>query len=365
MQKAKPVDPGIVFAVLALLGIGLVMVFSASSVKAQVLYGSSYYFLERQAIWAALGVAVMLFVSNIHYGFWRRSCRPIFAMNLAMLVLVLIPGVGRVVNGARRWIGVGSLAVQPSEFMKFAFVLFLAWSLSRAHGQIGEFWRGLVPRLVLLGIVFGLIMLEPDMGTSLATAGTVVVMLFAAGARVWHIVGLGASALPLLGIMVWMAPYRLKRITSFLNPFADPLDSGFHIIQGLYALGSGGLFGVGLGRSRQKFFYLPEQHTDFIFAIIGEELGYLGGIVIIALFALLAWRGLMIAAKASDSFAAILAVGITTMIVLQAVINIGVVTASMPITGIPLPFLSYGGSSLLPTMAGIGILLNISKYAER
>ncbi len=365
MSKVKPADSGILFAVLALLGIGLVMVYSSSSVKAEMIYEDGFYFLKRQASWAVIGVALMFFFSKIDYWILKKWAKIVFAANLLLLVLVLVPGIGRVVNGAQRWIGFGSFAVQPSEFMKMAFVLFLAWSLCRSLEHIGDFWRGLAPRLALLGLVFALVMLQPDMGTSLAIAGTVIVMLFAAGAKVWHLAGLAASALPLLGVMIWVAPYRLKRITSFLDPFADPQGSGYHIIQSLYALGSGGLFGLGLGRSRQKFFYLPEQHTDFIFAIIGDELGYLGGLVIIALFALLAWRGFMVATNAPDSFAGLMAVGITAMIVVQGAINIGVVTSSMPITGIPLPFLSYGGSSLLPTMAGVGILLNISKHTRR
>lgn len=365
MTKVKTADPGIMFAVLALLGIGVVMVYSSSSVKAEMIYGDSLYFLRRQASWAAIGVALMIFFSKIEYRVWRKWAKIVFAINVTMLVLVMVPGIGKVVNGARRWIGFGPFSIQPSEFMKIAFVLFMAWSLCRSPEYIGDFWKGLVPRLALLGLVFGLVMAEPDMGTSLAIAGTVVVMLFAAGAKIWHLAGLGILALPLLGVLIWLAPYRLKRITSFIDPFVDPQGSGYHIIQALYALGSGGLFGVGLGRSRQKFFYLPEQHTDFIFAIIGEELGYLGGIVIIALFALLAWRGFMIATNAPDSFAALMAVGITSMIIVQGAINIGVVTSSMPITGIPLPFLSYGGSSLLPTMAGVGILLNISKHTTR
>lgn len=364
MKKKLP-DYGILFSVLVLLGIGIVMVYSSSSIKADQYFHDSYHFLKRQVVWAAVGTFTMMALLKFDYWNWKLLAKPIFLVNLALLFLVLIPGIGMKINEARRWIGFGFAQLQPSEIMKLSFVIFLAYWLSRAPEGVRDFWHGLVPKMALLGLVFGLIMAEPDMGTSIAISGTVVVMLFVSGAKLRHLAGLGASAMPLLGLLIWIAPYRWRRLTSFLNPEADPQFSGYQIIQSLYALGSGGLFGVGLGRSRQKFFYLPENHTDMIFAIIGEELGFIGGVAVILLFFFFAWRGFKVAVDAADSFGALLAVGITTMITLQAAINIGVVTQSMPLTGIPLPFISYGGSNLLFTLAGIGILLNVSQYTTR
>jgi cell division protein FtsW len=224
-----------------------------------------------------------------------------------------------------------------------------------------SFLKGLVPQLGMMLLIFGLILKEPDIGTALAIAGTVFVMLYAAGAKVSHLGSLGLAGVAGIVVAILFEPYRLKRLIAFSNPWADPLDSGYHIIQSLYALGSGGLFGVGLGRSREKFLYLPEPHTDFIFAILGEELGFIGTITVLALFFLFAWRGYKVAMAAPDIFGSMLAAGLTTMIIMQALMNIAVVTASMPVTGIPLPFISFGGSALIFTLAGVGILLNISR----
>ncbi len=360
--KPKAPDYGVMLAVIVLLGLGLVMVFSSSFVKAEAINRDALYYLKRQAAWAGLGVLAMFALSRVEYWRWKRWATPVFFVNLVLLVAVLFTPA---VKGARRWFGVGQYSFQPSELVKVTFVIFLAYLLARQPDAVKHLWRGVLPRLILLGVVFGLIMLEPDMGTAVSLSATVLVMLFAAGARVKHLVGIALSAVPVLGVLVAVAPYRLQRITSFIDPFKDPQGTGYHIIQGLYALGSGGLFGVGLGQSRQKFFYLPEQHTDFIFAILGEELGFLGAVVVVALFFLIAWRGYMVAATAPDAFAALLAAGITTMVTIQAAINIGVVTSSLPVTGIPLPLLSYGGSALLFTLAGLGILLNISRYTTR
>jgi cell division protein FtsW len=279
-----------------------------------------------------------------------------------LLVLVLIPGIGKVVNGARRWIDLKLFALQPSEIAKLSMVFFMAESLTRQQDRITNFMKGLVPHLLVLLVVFGLILKEPDLGTALAIGGTVFLMFFASGAKIIHLgslVGLGV-----IGVItaIIAEPYRMRRITAFADPWQDPLDTGYHIIQSLYALGSGGLFGLGLGRSREKFLYLPEPHTDFIFAILGEELGFIGTVTVVLLFFLFAWRGYKIAISAPDTFGSILAAGLTTMISLQAMMNIAVVTASMPVTGIPLPFVSYGGSALLFTMAGVGVLLNISRH---
>jgi cell division protein FtsW len=240
----------------------------------------------------------------------------------------------------------------------------MAYSLAERQQKLGNFWRGVVPHAALAGAVCALILKEPDLGTAVAIAGTVFVMWFVAGVRASHLAVMTAAVVPLVAAAIWLEEYRRERFLAFLNPWADPLGDGFHIIQSLYALGSGGLFGLGLGQSRQKLFYLPERHTDFIFAILGEELGFIGAAAVLALFFFFAWRGYKIAIAAPDTFSCLLAVGITTMVVLQAIINIGVVTGSMPITGITLPFISFGGSSLIPILASIGILLNISKHTQ-
>jgi len=243
-------------------------------------------------------------------------------------------------------------------------VLFCSASLAQHQEKITSFFKGLVPQLCILLLIFGLILKEPDLGTALAIGGTIFVLLFTAGARLSHLTSL--SLVGVVGIVaaIILEPYRLKRLLAFSNPWADPLDTGYHIIQSLYALGSGGLFGVGLGRSREKFLYLPEPHTDFIFAILGEELGFIGTVTVIFLFFLFAWRGFKVAISAPDIYGSLLAAGLTTMIVVQALMNIAVVTASMPVTGIPLPFISFGGSALIFTLAGVGILLNISRYVN-
>ena len=360
--QPKPPDYILFFATLGLLGIGIVMVYSASAISAQVNFDDSYYFLKRQLLWATLGLFVLLVTLNIDYHAWRPLAKPILLCTTILLILVLIPGLGKVVNGARRWLGFGAIYLQPSEIAKLSVVLFYADSLVRGQENITKFMRGIVPQLVILLLVFGLILKEPDLGTALAIGGTVFILLFAAGAKVSHLGGLGAVGIAGIIAAILVEPYRLRRILAFSDPWADPLNSGYHIIQSLYAIGSGGLFGVGLGRSREKFLYLPEPHTDFIFAILAEEMGFIGTATVIILFFLLLWRGLRIAIAAPDIYGSMLAVGLTTMIIMQALMNIAVVTASMLVTGIPLPFISFGGSALVFTLAGVGILLNISRY---
>ncbi|GIN91458.1 stage V sporulation protein E [Siminovitchia terrae] len=281
-----------------------------------------------------------------------------------LLLVVLIPGIGMERNGSRSWIGVGAFSIQPSEFIKLALIAFLAKFLSEKQRYITTVKKGLGPSLALVFLAFGLIMLQPDLGTGTVMVGTCIVMLFIAGARIFHFAVLGLIGLAGFVGLILSAPYRMARITSFLDPWKDPLNSGFQIIQSLYAIGPGGLFGLGLGESRQKFFYLPEPQTDFIFAILSEELGFIGGSLVILLFALLLWRGIKIALGAPDLYGSFLAVGIISMIAIQVMINIGVVTGLMPVTGITLPFLSYGGSSLTIMLMAVGVLLNISRYAR-
>ncbi len=366
MLTLKKRDPDllILFIVVMLLGIGVVMVYSSSHVKCLEDYNDGYYYLKRQLLWAVVGFVVMFITSKIDYWHYRKLAVYAIVGSLVLLVLVLVPGVGRVVSGARRWIGVGALGLNPSEVAKIAFVIFLAHSMSSRRDQMHRFIRGIGPYLVLIVGACGLILLQPDLGTAVALAGGSIIMIFAAGARISQLLILAAGAIPALGYAIMSEEYRRRRFLAFLDPWADPGDSGYHIIQALYAVGSGGLFGLGLGRGRQKFLYLPEAHTDFIFAIVAEELGFIGAFTVILLFFFLAWRGYKAAITAPDGLSCLLATGVTSMITVQALINVGVVTASMPVTGIPLPFVSYGGSSLVFLMAGIGILLNVSKYCQ-
>lgn len=363
-KGVKAPDFILLLTVTALVGLGVIMVFSSSNYKTHVLYGDAFYYLKRQVLWAALGYMAMLAMSRFDYWRLKPLAKPAFLATLALLVLVLIPGVGRVAHGARRWIGIGNQAFQPSELSKVVMVVYFSAWLAAAPSRLKHFSRGILPYLILVGVVCALILAEPDLGTAVAIGGSAMLLLFSAGASLGHLLAIGAAAAPALALAIFGEEYRRRRFLAFLNPWADPLGAGFHIIQALYALGSGGVFGLGLGQSRQKFFYLPEQHTDFIFAIIGEELGFVGAITVLAAYLLLIWRGYRTAMAAPDLFGCLLAAGITSVIAVQALINIGVVTGTLPITGIPLPFLSFGGSSLIFTMAGMGILLNVSRHTR-
>lgn len=362
-KKSTP-DFLLIILTFSLLAIGLIMVYSASAIWAEYKFHDSFFFAKRQLLFAGVGIIAMFVIMNIDYWTWRDWSKALMIACFVLLVLVLIPGVGMVRNGSRSWIGVGAFSIQPSEFMKLAMIAFLAKYLSENQKNITSFKRGLLPALMLLFIAFGMIMLQPDLGTGTVMVGTCIAMIFVAGARVSHFIGLGVLGLAGFAALVLSAPYRIKRITSFLNPWEDPLGSGFQIIQSLYAIGPGGLFGLGLGQSRQKFFYLPEPQTDFIFAILAEELGFIGGSLVLLLFSLLLWRGVRIALGAPDLYGSFLAIGIICMVAIQVMINIGVVTGLMPVTGITLPFLSYGGSSLTLMLMAIGVLLNISKHAR-
>ncbi|MEH6987882.1 stage V sporulation protein E [Cytobacillus firmus] len=365
-MPAKKTTPDFILMIvtLTLLAVGLTMVYSASAIWADYKFDDSFFFAKRQMLFAGVGIIAMFFIMNVDYWTWRTWAKVLIIICFVLLILVLVPGVGNVRNGSRSWIGVGAFSIQPSEFMKLAMIVFMAKFLSEKQKLITSFRKGLVPSLGLVFLAFGLIMLQPDLGTGTVMVGTCVVMIFIAGARISHFVWFAAAGLAGFVALVLSAPYRIKRITSFLDPWEDPLGSGFQIIQSLYAIGPGGLFGLGLGQSRQKFFYLPEPQTDFIFAILAEELGFIGGSFVILLFALLLWRGIRIALGAPDLYGSFLAVGIIAMVAIQVMINIGVVTGLMPVTGITLPFLSYGGSSLTLMLMAIGVLLNISRYAR-
>ncbi|PLS16592.1 stage V sporulation protein E [Bacillus sp. M6-12] len=363
IKKSNP-DFILIIVTLSLLAVGLIMVYSASAIWATYKFEDSFFFAKRQLLFAGAGVIAMFFIMNVDYWTWRTYAKVLVIACFVLLVLVLVPGIGMERNGSRSWIGVGAFSIQPSEFMKLAMIAFLAKYLSDRQKLITSFKKGLVPSLSLVFLAFAMIMLQPDLGTGTVMVGTCIAMIFISGARVSHFAFLGLLGVAGFVGLVLSAPYRMKRITSFLDPWQDPLGSGFQIIQSLYAIGPGGLFGLGLGQSRQKFFYLPEPQTDFIFAILLEELGFIGGTFVILLFGLLLWRGIRIALGAPDLYGSFLAVGIISMVAIQVMINIGVVTGLMPVTGITLPFLSYGGSSLTLMLMAIGVLLNISRYAR-
>lgn len=357
-------DPWILLSTLLILSIGVVMVYSASAVLAFHEFGDYYYYLKRQLIFALLGIAAMFVTMNVDYWVWKKYAKVGLLVCFALLIIVLIPGIGVVRGGARSWLGIGSLGIQPSEFMKLGMIVFLSKLLSEEQSKITGFTRGLLPPLGIMGLAFGMIMLQPDLGTGAVLVGASLLIIYTAGARISHLAYLGLIGVAGFIGLIAAAPYRLKRITAFLDPWQDPLGAGYQAIQSLYAIGPGGLAGLGLGMSRQKYSYLPEPQTDFIFSIIAEELGFIGGATVLLLFALLVWRGMRTAITAPDTFGSLLAVGIVGMIAVQVVINIGVVIGMFPVTGITLPLISAGGSSLTLMLTAIGVLLNISRYAR-
>lgn len=369
-QRKHSPDFVLLVTTLLLVGIGLVMVYSASEYVSRNRTateldpdGYNYYFVRKQLTWALLGVVAMFIGMRINYWQLARLAKLGMLVSILLLVVVLIPGVGIERNGSQRWLGVGGQNIQPSEIAKLALSLYLARLISIKGNKMEDFRTGLLPVLLVTGLVFGLVVLEPDLGTAIAIGAIAATMVVVGGARWKHIVALGGIAVAMVVGLIAVAPYRLARL-NFINPWKDPLKSGFQIIQSWFALGPGGLFGRGLTQSFQKRFYLPEPHTDFIMSIIGEELGFLGTATIVALFGLFIWRGFKIAMSAPDDFSSLLAVALTTMIGLQAIINVAVITGSIPTTGIPLPLISFGGSSLVFTLGSIGILLNISKYVR-
>ncbi|MFD1849143.1 stage V sporulation protein E [Oceanobacillus bengalensis] len=362
-DQSKP-DYVLLLIVLSLLTVGILMVYSSSHIWSEYKFDDQFYYLKRQVLFAGAGIFAMFFIMFIPYNTWQRYAKFILIVCFVLLILVLIPGIGLIRGGAQSWIGIGAFSIQPSEFMKLGLIIFLASILAAGQKYITSFRKGFLPCLLLVFTAFGLIMLQPDLGTGMVLVLTCMVMIFVAGARISHFVGLALlGVLGLVGLIA-SAPYRMDRITAFLNPWEDPLGDGFQIIQSLYAIGPGGLMGLGFGNSLQKYFYLPEPQNDFIFAIIGEELGFIGGSFVILLFLLLLWRGTKIALESPDLFGRLLALGIVSMLAIQAMINISVVIGLIPVTGITLPFLSYGGSSLTLTLCSVGILLNISIYSK-
>lgn len=360
----KSPDLLIALITITLLIIGVLMVHSASTVLSKELLGDSLFYVKRQLLWAAIGLVLMVVMSRVDYRIFERYARLIMLLCLVFLGLVLIPHVGTVRGGSRAWLGIGTFGIQPSEFAKFGLIIFLSWVLSRDPDRMLSFRKGLLPPLFMMAIVVGLIMMEPDLGQSAVIAGATMIMVVVAGARVRHLLALMAVGLVAFAGLVATAPYRLERILAFMDPWKYPTTIGYHIIMSLIALGRGALLGTGLGGSTQKFLYLPEPQTDFIFAILTEELGLIGATFTIVLFILLLWRGMRAAMRAPDRFGSYLAAGLTGVIAVQVFINIGVVSGAMPVTGITLPFISYGGSSLTLMLTAVGVILSISRRAD-
>lgn len=352
--KNKSLDYGLLIVVLVLLAIGLVTVLSASAHYSLRTEGDSYFYVKKQLKFAVLGIISMLIISKLDYRIFNsRISYALLAVALVLLCLVFVPGIGVTRNDATRWIRIGGFQFQPSEIMKVAIIFFIATMISKNPKKIKKFWTGLVPYLALLGVVCVLLLKEPHMSAAAIIAVIVIAMIFVAGAKMKHLVPIGLAGGIGAFILAYTSEYRWKRVMIFLDPWQDARGDGYQIIQSLYAIGSGGLFGVGLGKSVQKYLYIPEPHNDFIFSILAEELGFIGCVVVILLFAIFIWRGALIAMKAPDMFGSLLAVGITSLVGLQAIINIAVVTASIPVTGMPLPFFSYGGTALIILLCGV------------
>ncbi len=347
-----------------LICIGIVMIYSSSGIYAWEKYGDSLFFLKRHLSFLIAGAALTFIAMKIDYRRLAVFAKPLLWISILLLVLVLIPGIGREVSGARRWFRFKFISFQPSEFFNLALIIYVADFISRKNSVIKTLSKGFLPPVCVLGLCSILILLQPDLGSTLAIGVVVFLMLFVAGVKSSYLLSVVLTGIPLLSILILSAPYRRARILAFLNPWADPKGGGFQIIQSQIALGSGGLFGKGLGQSMQKLFYLPAAHTDFIFSIIGEELGLLGALSVIALFIIFILQGLKIIKNASTQFGYFLAIGLVLMISLKAIINIGVSCGLLPTKGLPLPFISYGGSSFVFDMVSVGILMNISRTGE-
>ena len=356
-----PPDPWIFATVAGLIALGLVMVFSASSATAYATYHDTAYFLKRQLVWLAIGGGFAYLAYRIDYTKLKRISPALVGITALLLVLTLVPHVGLQTGGARRWLGLSALSFQPSEVAKLTLVLFMAAKLSTIGVDVRSLVRGVVPALLVAALLAVPILLEPDMGTASLLMFTAFGMLFCAGARVEHLVLAVLALVPPVALAVGASAYKRARILAFLDPWKDAQNTGFHIVQSLLALGSGGIFGLGLGASRQKFFYLPEAHTDFIFAVIGEELGLLGTMIVLSLFAAFAIRAFMLAQRTADRFGFFVICGCALLIVIQAFINIGVVTSSWPVTGVPLPFISFGGTSLIVSLVAVALIMNVAR----
>lgn len=361
-KKADPILLGVVFILLIF---GLVMISSAGVVVSKMRFSNEYHLFNRQLLFGIVpGVLLLFLFQKINYTFWKKISLPLFFGALLLLILVFIPGVGIKLQGASRWINLGPISFQPTEMMKLALIIYLASWIEARGAKLKDFSEGFIPFAVILGVVALLIIAQPDVGTLGAITVISLVMFFVAGVPIRYIASLVGAGFVLLLILIKIEPYRMNRLLSFIDPTADPQGIGYQINQALIAIGSGGIFGLGLGQSKQKFNYLPEPVGDSIFAIVGEELGIIGAAVLLVLFVLFALRGFKIAKNAPDMFSSMVAVGISSWVVFQALINIMAIIGLIPLTGITLPFVSYGSTSLVFVLMGVGILLNISKYSK-
>lgn len=338
------------------------MIYSASYIWAEYKFNDPFKFVKHQGLFFIIGIIMMLITSKIPYKVYFEKANTLLLISIILLILVIIPGIGTVRNGSRSWFGIGSFGIQPSEFAKLTLIIFTSKYLTKNEKNLKYIKKGVLPILGIVILVFGLIMLQPDFGTGMIILVSIIGLLFVSGVDFKFFIRLGLIGLIGIVLLIAIAPYRLERILSFLNPWSDPLGSGFQIIQSLYAIGPGGLFGQGFMNSRQKHFYLPEPQTDFIFSIISEEFGFLGILIVATLFTIIIFKGFKIAQNSGDKFAKFLAFGITFGLAFQAILNLMVVVGLIPVTGVTLPFLSYGGSSLLITLISMGVLLNISRY---
>ena len=360
----NPIDYTLLITVLLLLMLGLIMVLSASSPTSLAKSGRSYDYFLKQSIFAIIGICVMWFISKIDYRFYKKFYKLSYVVAIILLAAVLV--FGKTLNGAKRWIYVTeSLSFQPSELVKFCMIIFYAGILTKDREELKYFFKGWIKHLIWLVPIIGLLIVEPHLSASIVIICICSAMMIMAGCKLWQVIVPGVTiGIPVLGLAIWKIQklaHALKRITTFIDPWQDQLGDGWQVIQSLYAIGSGGLFGTGLGQSKQKYLYLPEPQNDFIFSVLAEELGFVGCVFVIVLFAIFIWRGILIAMKAPDMFGSLVATGITSMVGIQVIINIAVVTSSMPATGMPLPFFSYGGTALFIILCEIGVLLNISR----
>lgn len=364
MKGRKPFDFWILMTVLIMLAIGLIMVFSASAPVAEHENHDVYHIIKGQLVFALIGIAAMIIAANVDYHRLKKLSGLALVGSLLLLILVVTPGIRRNINETYRWLYIGTLNFQPSELAKLGIIMFFAYSLSKRREKLVMFFKGVVPYFIILGMYLVLLKLEPHMSCMVIITIVSMIMLFCAGVRLRHFALLATPIPPLLLYVILKTKYMTERINSYLNPWSDLQGSGWQTVQSLYAIGSGGLFGRGLGKSMQKFLYLPEPHNDFIFAVLAEELGYIGVLAVLVLFLIFIWRGVKVAMNAQDTYGSLLAVGITSLIAVQSILNIAVVTASIPNTGVSLPFFSSGGSSLVIFLFEVGILLNISRYAK-
>ncbi len=354
------IDPVIFSCALGLVAFGVVMIYSTSHILALDRYGDAYFFVKRHILWTAVGVTVMLLSTRLNIERLRGLGYPALVVSLIALALVFVPGLGRSAGGARRWIDLGPFSFQPVEMAKFGLVLFLAYFLSVKGERLRDLKFGFLPPVLLTGLVLALILAQPDLGSAILIAFVAGLLLFIAGARWLHLLGGVLAAAPVLYAMIFAVPWRQQRILAFLDPFAVSRGTGYQLVQSLLGLAQGGITGLGLGEGKQKLFYLPEPHTDFIYSVVGEELGLLGALAVAAVFAALLYRGLSIAGRSGDTFSALLAAGITLMVSVQGLFNMSVAAGLVPTTGVPLPLVSLGGSSLVMTLAALGVLLSVA-----